>query len=217
MRGGCAACLPAGRADRAAKASGSLVFDRCSSVLGQVGARHHPGRLLEGAIVFGILAFVPSYLQTRFGVSATVAGATGAVFAVGGYLYVAVANWFVPWLGERKMVLTGGFVLAVAFLTLLVGWSWTFALPAGLLCGFGYYLVHSTLQTQATQMAPQIRGTAVAMFASFLFTGQSLGVWAVSQIDAHVGVSWAFALAMVMMPMVTIALATAMRRRKRLN
>jgi len=171
---------------------------------------------LEGAIVFGILAFVPSYLQTRFGVSATVAGATGAVFALGGYLYVAVANWFVPWLGERKMVLTGGFVLALAFLTLLIGWSWTFALPAGLLCGFGYYLVHSTLQTQATQMAPQIRGTAVAMFASFLFTGQSLGVWAVSQIDAHVGVSWAFALAMVMMPMVTIALATAMRRRKRL-
>lgn len=168
---------------------------------------------LEGAIVFGVLAFVPVYLQHRFGVSATLAGATGAVFAVGGYGYVAIANRLVTRLGERGMVLSGGFVLVFAYLMLLAGPAWWWALPSGLLCGFGYYLVHSTLQTQATQMAPHVRGTAVAMFASFLFSGQAVGVWAVAQIDALIGVSWAFALAMVLMPMLTLTFAAAMRRR----
>jgi predicted MFS family arabinose efflux permease len=169
---------------------------------------------IEGAIVFGVLAFVPSYLQHRFGVSATIAGATGALFAVGGYGYVAFASWLVPRLGERGMVLSGGVILAVAFLMLLAGPVWTWALPAGLLCGFGYYLVHSTLQIQATQMAPKVRGTSVAMFASFLFTGQAFGAWAVAQISDSVGIGWAFALAMVLMPAVTTSFAMALKRRK---
>ena len=42
--------------------------------------------------------------------------------------------------------------------------------------GLGFYMLHNTLQTQATQMAPQARGGAVALFASVLFIGQSLGV-----------------------------------------
>lgn len=37
-------------------------------------------------------------------------------------------------------------------------------------------MLHNTLQTQATQMAPQARGAAVALFASVLFIGQSMGV-----------------------------------------
>ena len=169
---------------------------------------------IEGAIVFGILAFVPNYLQSRFGVSATIAGATGALFAIGGYGYVVLASWLVPRLGERGMVLSGGGILALAFLMLLAGPVWTWALPSGLLCGFGYYLVHSTLQVQATQMAPKVRGTSVAMFASFLFTGQAFGAWAVAQISETVGINWAFALAMVLMPTVATGFAMALKRRK---
>ena len=42
--------------------------------------------------------------------------------------------------------------------------------------GLGFYMLHNTLQTNATQMAPQARGTAVALFSSALYLGQSLGV-----------------------------------------
>jgi predicted MFS family arabinose efflux permease len=44
------------------------------------------------------------------------------------------------------------------------------------LAGFGFYALHNTLQTHATQMAPSMRGTAVSLFSCFLFFGQSLGV-----------------------------------------
>jgi hypothetical protein len=37
-------------------------------------------------------------------------------------------------------------------------------------------MLHNTLQVQATQMAPEARGTAVTLFACLLFLGQSTGV-----------------------------------------
>ena len=37
-------------------------------------------------------------------------------------------------------------------------------------------MLHNTLQTNATQMTPQARGTAVAIFSSAIFIGQTVGV-----------------------------------------
>jgi predicted MFS family arabinose efflux permease len=36
-------------------------------------------------------------------------------------------------------------------------------------------MLHNTLQTKATEMAPGARGTAVALFAFSLFVGQAVG------------------------------------------
>ena len=44
------------------------------------------------------------------------------------------------------------------------------------LIGLGFYMVHNTFQTNATQMAPQARGTALAMFSSVLYAGITVGV-----------------------------------------
>jgi MFS transporter, YNFM family, putative membrane transport protein len=37
-------------------------------------------------------------------------------------------------------------------------------------------MLHNTLQTNATQTTPEARGTAVAIFSSALYLGQTLGV-----------------------------------------
>ena len=60
------------------------------------------------------------------------------------------------------------------------GWIWT--LPLCLFSGMGFYMLHNTLQTQATQMSPEQRGTAVSLFAFALFSGQSVGTGAASVI-----------------------------------
>ena len=39
----------------------------------------------------------------------------------------------------------------------------------------GYYTMHGTLQTRATELAPEARGTAVSLFAFFFFMGQATG------------------------------------------
>ena len=41
--------------------------------------------------------------------------------------------------------------------------------------GMGYYTMHGTLQTRATELAPQARGTAISLFAFFFFLGQAAG------------------------------------------
>jgi predicted MFS family arabinose efflux permease len=44
------------------------------------------------------------------------------------------------------------------------------------LIGLGFYMLHNTLQTNATQMTPEARGTAVGIFSAALYLGQTAGV-----------------------------------------
>ena len=43
------------------------------------------------------------------------------------------------------------------------------------LMGFGFYFLHNNFQTQATTLSETSRGSAVALFACFLFAGSALG------------------------------------------
>ncbi len=132
----------------------------------------------EGALAFGIMSFAPSQFVRRCGVSAATAGTVVILFGVGGLAYSQFARRWLQLLGERGLAMSGGVLLAAGLV--LAGWASTLA-PAALGCGLaglGFYMLHNTLQTQATQMAPGQRGTAVTLFACSLFLGQSLGVMA---------------------------------------
>jgi predicted MFS family arabinose efflux permease len=68
--------------------------------------------------------------------------------------------------------------MAVALVTLAFAPSWPWAVAGSLGAGLGFYMLHNTLQVNATQMAPQRRGAAVSAFAACFFLGQSVGVTA---------------------------------------
>ena len=130
----------------------------------------------EGIFLMGPLAFLPSYLHQHFGLALATASGLIAMYAFGGLLYALVAQHVVRRLGERRMVQAGGTVMGLAFLALYatpVAWA---AAPIALVLGFGTYLLHNTLQTNATQMAPEARGLSMSLFAFALFSGQSAGV-----------------------------------------
>jgi predicted MFS family arabinose efflux permease len=131
---------------------------------------------LEGALAFGTLAFVPARLEQHFGLSAAMAGALMVLYGVGGLCYSQMARRWLAWLGERGLARLGSLLVAGGLL--LLAWTQHVALGAlaCLVAGLGFYMLHNTLQTQATQMAPEARGSAVTLFASMLFLGQSAGV-----------------------------------------
>jgi predicted MFS family arabinose efflux permease len=81
-----------------------------------------------------------------------------------------------PRLGETGLVLWGGVLVAISFVIITISPAAGWVVPATILAGFSYYMIHNTLQTHATQMAPDARGLAVATFASCLFFGQAVGV-----------------------------------------
>ena len=132
---------------------------------------------------------------------------------MGGLLYTVVAGRILKRLGERGLAVAGGLVLGVAFLSYLLGPAWVWSLPASVLAGFGYYLLHATLQTNATQMVPSARGTAVAWFASCLFMGQAAGVALAGAVVDEIGAAALFGGSAVMLPVLGAGFAWALKRR----
>lgn len=170
---------------------------------------------LEGTLVFGALAFVPSYLHERFGLTLTMSGALMACFGIGGLSYIAAARYFVRRFGEVGLAILGGILIAVAWGILAAGASWLWAIPASYLVGIGFYMLHNTLQTNATQMAPEVRGTAVSLFASSFFLGQSLGVMAAAIILERLGIAPLFILAAAFIPLVSTTFARLLSKHHR--
>lgn len=135
----------------------------------------------EGALVFGAMAFMPTHLHQNHGLSVVAAGSVMMLYGLGGLLYSQMARRWLAWLGERGLAKTGAGLVAVGFLLLAWSTSAWLGMLACLLAGLGFYMLHNTLQVQATQMAPVARGTAVTLFASSLFLGQSTGVLLMAQ------------------------------------
>lgn len=170
---------------------------------------------VEGMLIFGGLAFAPAWLHQHFAVSLTAAGALMAAFGIGGLSYILFARHFVRRFGEVGLALQGGLLLAAAWLLLAFGPTWHWALPATYLAGLGFYQLHNTLQTNATQMAPQVRGTAVSLFASCFFLGQSLGVVFAARVIDHFGAVALYTAGAVLLPLLGGVFAGLLRRHRR--
>jgi predicted MFS family arabinose efflux permease len=85
--------------------------------------------------------------------------------------------------------------------------------PAMILLGLGIHMLHNTLQTNATQMAPEARGLAVSTFANVLFMGQAAGVWLAGLIIDRSGFAPVFVGAGAALLVVGIAFALLLGRR----
>jgi len=141
---------------------------------------------LEGALSYGGFAFAAYHVHEKLGLSVAASGLLAAAAALGGLIYAAVAGRLVPRLGERGLVIAGGLLLCFGLPGLALAPSVGWAIPALVAQGLGLIMLHNTLQVHATQMAPESRGAALALFAFSLFTGQSSGVWIASHfVDSH--------------------------------
>jgi predicted MFS family arabinose efflux permease len=180
-----------------ASASGLLAsFGNTFKLLGNTRVRQVlTVTVVEGALVFGAMAFIPTHLHVQFDMSVVFAGTVMMLYGVGGLIYSQLARRWLGWLGgERGLVRTGAGFIVLGLLTL----AWTHQPVLGMVgcfaTGFGFYMMHNTLQTQATQMAPHARGTAVTLFACMLFFGQSAGVLVMALSVDHGWLPLAFSL-----------------------
>jgi predicted MFS family arabinose efflux permease len=126
--------------------------------------------------MFGALAYVGAELHERFGLGLGMIGAILASFGVGALVYSWTASMLVPRMGQPGLAISGAVALATGYAMLAAMPTAWLAPPAIALVGLGFYMLHNTLQTNATQMAPESRGLAVSLFAFVLFCGQSVGI-----------------------------------------
>jgi predicted MFS family arabinose efflux permease len=167
----------------------------------------------EGALFYGSMAFVAFHLHEHLGVGVGASGGAIAAFAVGGLLYAAVSKKLVTRLGERGLALSGGLTIGTAFLGLVFAPSAPWVLPCLLALGGGLYMLHNTLQVNATQMAPDSRGAAVALFALSLFSGQSVGVWLGGLVVDTIGTTPLFLVSAIGLPLLALDFRRRLARR----
>ena len=157
---------------------------RVKNVLAQyrsIVTRPHAKRVLltvflEGFFLYGGVAYLGAFLRHKFAIDYATIGLLLAGFGIGGLSYILASRPIIRILGESGMVSLGGVCALAGYLMMILLPDWQFAALGNFLLGFGFSMLHNTLQTNATQMAPDSRGSAVSLFAFSLFLGQASGV-----------------------------------------
>ena len=135
--------------------------------------------VVEGALVFCLFPYMGQLLTEHAGsgtdAAPSQAGLVLGAFGIGGILYGLAVRRIIAALGVRRMCSLGSITAAAVYALLLVLPVWWCHALAMVVCGLGYYMLHNSLQIEATELAPNARGSAVALFACGFFIGQGLG------------------------------------------
>jgi len=169
---------------------------------------------LEGAFMFGAFAYVGADLHRRFGLGFTLVGIVIAAFGVGGLIYAGLVRQLHAKFGEIGLAAYGGTTLGIAYLMLAFAPVWWVTPLAVTMIGLGFYMLHNTLQTNATQMAPQARATGVCMFSAALYLGQPAGVAMVAPAIDRFGAAPVFFVAGLLLPALGLWFAGRLAQRR---
>jgi len=137
-------------------------------------------RFLAGMAMFGALSFVPLFLQSVTGASATGAGLVLTPFVLGWVLTSVLSARLVLRVGFRKVVFTGMAALTGAFL-LFSRWSAALTHGAAMVdvllagVGMGLVVVPMLIAVQSV-VARQDLGAATSMTQFFMSIGGTLGL-----------------------------------------
>lgn len=133
----------------------------------------------EGMLFFSLFPYMGAMLQERMpaasGVIASQAGWVLGAFGLGGLVYALTVRQLLSLMGVRRMCLVGSLVAAACCAGMALASVWWWAAALMLVAGLSFYMVHNSLQTQMTELAPTARGSAAALFACGFFLGQGLG------------------------------------------
>lgn len=136
---------------------------------------------IEGAVLLSGVTYLSPALQ-RHGMNAAVAGACAAAYGLGVLAFTRVVKPISVRWPAWALLLTGGALLTVGCAVAASHQSAATVVVAALALGGAWAFIHSTLQTWATAVVPQARGTAVASFATALFVGSAAGTAAVASL-----------------------------------
>jgi len=171
--------MPAGASAAASRDSGSF-----ATLYGRVLANPKApwligGVAVEGMFFYGLFPYMGELLlATTRPAGGSIAAVTGVVlgaFGIGGLLYAFGVRVFLRLFGVRRMCLIGSGSAAACYAALAFVPTWWLAAAAMLVAGVSFYMLHNSMQTEATELAPSARGSAVALFACGFFIGQGLG------------------------------------------
>lgn len=169
---------------------------------------------VEGMALFGILPFLAAMLEAEGSGSIKEAGFVISGLAIGGILYTLLVGRILGVTGMHGMIRLGGVLCCVGMLGLGLLHVWPLKMAAFLVVGVGFYMIHNSIQTQATELVPEARGASVALHAFSFFLGQAMGPVLFGLGLAQIGAFQTLAIAAGVMLMLGFATAEGFARVK---
>lgn len=130
---------------------------------------------VEAVCLFGVFPYMAGLLQSTGEMRASIAGIVLAGFGIGGVIYTLMVGRLLAFVGERRLMATGGMVMAFCLIVIALRAPWQVEFVNFILLGFGFYLLHGCVQVYVTELAPAARGSAAAAHSFFFFLGQAAG------------------------------------------
>jgi predicted MFS family arabinose efflux permease len=130
---------------------------------------------IEGCCILGLFPFVASFLFERGVTSLSIAGLVLACFAFGGLFYAGTVSRMLPRIGVNGMMISGGIVIALQLAVVAFGPPWQVQALSLLLMGWGFYMIHGSLQIFSSELSEEARASAMSLHAFCFFMGQSVG------------------------------------------
>ncbi|MBI3704177.1 MAG: MFS transporter [Rhizobiales bacterium] len=130
---------------------------------------------VEAVCMYGVFPYMAGLLLTEGETRASIAGIVLAGFGVGGVIYTLMVGRLLSFIGERRLMASGGMVMAFCLIVIALRAPWPVEFANFILLGFGFYLLHGCVQVYVTELAPAARGSAAAAHSCFFFLGQAVG------------------------------------------
>jgi predicted MFS family arabinose efflux permease len=131
--------------------------------------------LLEGMAIYGITPFIGDLLRARDAGGLREAGFVIGGLGIGGLLYAAVLPVILRFAKRTVMMATGGAIAGVGLAGGGLDITWTTHMAFMVVLGFGFFLLHNSVQTEVTELAPSARASSFSLHAFSFFLGQALG------------------------------------------
>ena len=128
----------------------------------------------EGAMILGFLVYLAPALEAA-GHSAAVAGVVVATYGVAVLIGTQIVKRMALRVAGWIPLAIGGAMIVAGYLVAAIRQDVPEILFASVMIGGCYAFFHSGLQSWATDLAPDARGTATALFVTTAFLGAAIG------------------------------------------
>lgn len=130
---------------------------------------------MEGVALYGVLPYVAELLRRGGAGGPTEAGVIIGAIGVGGLAYIALLALLLKRFDRPQFMAAGGVLMTAGPIALALSAPWTGTAAAFAVTGFGFMLLHNSIQTEVVDLAPTARQSAYSLHAFSFFSGQATG------------------------------------------
>ena len=130
---------------------------------------------LESIAIFAVTPFISEILESNGLGGPKEAGMVIAGIGIGGLVYSLAVTWLMRHLTRVSFMAWGGVIGGLSLGLCIILPSWGILATLFSLLGFGFLMIHNSVQTEVASLAPQARAAAFSVHAFSFFMGQALG------------------------------------------